>query len=62
MKKFGGRSLELTDGSGYAGSLEVYHDLHCLVLHRSHPSFEMILTSIRKTFAILSIEKLTSRI
>lgn len=27
----GGRTLELSDGSGFAGSLEVYHDLHCLV-------------------------------
>ena len=32
MEKYGGRSLELTDGSGYAASLEVYHDLHCLVV------------------------------
>ena len=35
MRMFGGRSLELTDGSGYVGSLEVYHDLHCLVLSNS---------------------------
>ena len=34
---FGGRSLELTDGSGFVGSLEVYHDLHCLVLSDSPP-------------------------
>lgn len=26
-----GRSLALADGSGFIGSLEVYHDLHCLV-------------------------------
>ena len=31
MEALGGKSLELTDGSGYVGSLEVYHDLHCLV-------------------------------
>jgi len=31
IEQLGGRSLELSDGSGFVGSLEVYHDLHCLV-------------------------------
>ena len=29
------RTLELSDGTGYVSSLEVYHDLHCLVSHWS---------------------------
>jgi hypothetical protein len=24
-------AVELTDGSGYAGTLNVYHELHCVV-------------------------------
>ena len=43
MEALGGRSLELTDGSGFVGSLEVFHDLHCLVLLMI-PSFPMCLT------------------
>jgi hypothetical protein len=31
LDQIGGRSLALSDGSGFVGSLEVYHDLHCLV-------------------------------
>ncbi|CAG8972144.1 hypothetical protein HYALB_00009692 [Hymenoscyphus albidus] len=30
LDDMGGQSLELSDGTGYLSSLEVYHDLHCL--------------------------------
>ena len=47
MEALGGRSLELTDGSGYVGSLEVYHDLHCLVF-LTFCSWEIYLTLEQK--------------
>lgn len=66
LRQLNKTTVALRDGSGYLASLEVLHQLHCLVrTHCPETSFLWILTrgnsASRTTFASISFQIITSK-